>query len=108
MRSSAALSPRSHEARVRSHPGDRTPSTTSTTASHSSERVVIRAGGMRRFVFSVCMFLAVELRDWLLDAGFAAVDFFDGEGEAVGSGTPDDHNRAAVVLRAQLRRAPGY
>jgi hypothetical protein len=36
MRSSAALSPRSHEARVRCHPGDRTPSTTSTTANHSS------------------------------------------------------------------------
>jgi hypothetical protein len=27
------------------------------------------------------MFIAAELRDWLLDAGFAAVDFYDGEGE---------------------------
>jgi SAM-dependent methyltransferase len=54
-----------------------------TTGRARTERVVIRDGGMRRFVFSVRMFLAVELRDWLLDAGFAAVDFFDGEGEAL-------------------------
>jgi hypothetical protein len=27
------------------------------------------------------MFVAVELRDWLLDAGFGAIDFYDSEGE---------------------------
>ncbi len=54
-----------------------------TTGRARTERIVIRDGGMRRFVFSIRMFLAVERRDWLLDAGFTAVDFFDGEGEAL-------------------------
>jgi SAM-dependent methyltransferase len=47
----------------------------------NTERVLIRGGRTRRFTFSVRMFMPVELRDWLLDAGFAAVDFYDGEGK---------------------------
>jgi ubiquinone/menaquinone biosynthesis C-methylase UbiE len=47
----------------------------------NTERVLVRGGRTRRFTFSVRMFIAAELRDWLLEAGFAAVDFYDGEGE---------------------------
>jgi SAM-dependent methyltransferase len=47
----------------------------------TTDRVLVRDGRVRRFTFSVRMFMPVELRDWLLDAGFAAVDFYDGEGE---------------------------
>jgi SAM-dependent methyltransferase len=47
----------------------------------NTERVLVRGGRTRRFSFSVRMFIAAELRDWLLEAGFAAVEFYDGEGE---------------------------
>ena len=47
----------------------------------TTDRMLVRNGQIRRFTFSVRMFVAVELRDWLLDAGFAAVDFYDGRGE---------------------------
>ena len=36
----------------------------------TTERVIIRDGRTRRFMFSVRMFVAGELRDGLLDAGF--------------------------------------
>jgi ubiquinone/menaquinone biosynthesis C-methylase UbiE len=52
-----------------------------TTGRATTERVVVRDGRVRRFSFSVRMFVAVELRDWLLAAGFRAVDFYDGDGE---------------------------
>ncbi len=52
-----------------------------TTGRATTERVIIRAGRVRRFEFSVRMFIAVELADWLRDAGFADVDFYDNEGE---------------------------
>jgi ubiquinone/menaquinone biosynthesis C-methylase UbiE len=52
-----------------------------TTGRATTERVIVRDGIVRRFEFSVRMFVAVELRDWLLDAGFTSVDFYDGEGE---------------------------
>jgi ubiquinone/menaquinone biosynthesis C-methylase UbiE len=52
-----------------------------TTGRATTERVLVRDGRVRRFSFSVRMFIAVELRNWLLDAGFTTVDFFDGEGE---------------------------
>jgi SAM-dependent methyltransferase len=52
-----------------------------TTGRATTERVLVRNGRVRRFSFSVRMFLAVELRDWLLDTGFTGVDFYDGEGE---------------------------
>jgi ubiquinone/menaquinone biosynthesis C-methylase UbiE len=54
-----------------------------TTGRATTDRVLIRGGRVRRFSFSVRMFIAVELRDWLLDAGFVAVDFYDGEGAAL-------------------------
>lgn len=46
-----------------------------------TERISIRGGRTRRFSYAVRMFMAVELRDWLLAAGFSAVDFYDREGE---------------------------
>lgn len=52
-----------------------------TTGRATTERVLVRGGRTRRFSFSVRTFIAVELRDWLIDAGFVDVDFYDGEGE---------------------------
>jgi SAM-dependent methyltransferase len=46
-----------------------------------TERVLVRGGRTRRFSFSVRMFVAVELRQWLLAAGFSVVDSYDGVGE---------------------------
>jgi ubiquinone/menaquinone biosynthesis C-methylase UbiE len=51
-----------------------------------TERVLVRGGRTRRFSFSVRMFVAAELRDWLLAAGFGAVDFYDGAGEPLTAG----------------------
>ncbi len=51
-----------------------------TTGRATTERTVLRDGCVRRFQFSVRMFVAAELRDWLLDAGFQSVDFFDHAG----------------------------
>jgi SAM-dependent methyltransferase len=56
-----------------------------TTGRASTERVIVRNRQVRRFAFSVRMFVAVELGDWLRDAGFAAVDFYDSEGESLTS-----------------------
>ncbi len=52
-----------------------------TTGRATTERILVRGERVRRFSFSVRMFIAVELRDWLLDAGFRAVDLLDREGE---------------------------
>ena len=52
-----------------------------TTGRATTERVIIRDGRTRRFVFSVRMFVAAELRDWLLDAGFASVNHVDPNGD---------------------------
>jgi SAM-dependent methyltransferase len=52
-----------------------------TTGRATTERVIIRDGRIRRFTFSVRGFVAVELRDWLLDAGFRDVQFYDSAGE---------------------------
>jgi ubiquinone/menaquinone biosynthesis C-methylase UbiE len=52
-----------------------------TTGRYTTERVIVRDGRTRRFAFSVRMFIAVELRDWLLDAGFGTADFYDHEGK---------------------------
>jgi SAM-dependent methyltransferase len=47
-----------------------------------TERVIVRDGQTRRFTFSVRMFIAVELADWLRDAGFTGgVEFYDAAGE---------------------------
>ena len=39
--------------------------------------MIIRDCRTRRFVFSIRMFVAAELRDWLLDAGFTSVNLVD-------------------------------
>lgn len=61
-----------------------------------TERVSIRGGRTRRFSYAVRTFLAVELRDWLLDAGFASVDFYDREGEPL---TAESRRMIAVARR---------
>ena len=48
-----------------------------TTGRATTERMIIRDGRTRRFVFSIRMFVAAELRDWLLDAGFTSVNLVD-------------------------------
>jgi ubiquinone/menaquinone biosynthesis C-methylase UbiE len=59
------------------------------TGRSTAERLIVRDGQTRRFNFSVRMFIAAELRDWTLQAGFAAVEFSD---------------HAGVELSAQSRR----
>ncbi len=54
----------------------------------TTERTVVRGGSVRRFSFSVRMFVAAELRDWLLAAGFASVEFFDHDGEPLTALSP--------------------
>jgi cyclopropane fatty-acyl-phospholipid synthase-like methyltransferase len=46
-----------------------------------TERTVVRNGQVRRFSMSVRMFVAAELGDWLREAGFDEVRFYDREGE---------------------------
>jgi ubiquinone/menaquinone biosynthesis C-methylase UbiE len=57
-----------------------------TTGRTTTERVVMRRGRVRRFSYSVRMFIAAELRDWLVEAGFGDVQFFDGEGKPLTAG----------------------
>ncbi len=45
-----------------------------------TRRTVLRDGQVRRMRFFTRMFTFTELRDWLLDAGFASVDVFDEQG----------------------------
>jgi SAM-dependent methyltransferase len=52
-----------------------------TTGRATTDRVIVRDGRIRRFEFSVRMFVAAELRDWLLELGFVDVDVYDEEGE---------------------------
>jgi SAM-dependent methyltransferase len=52
-----------------------------TTGRATTDRVIVRDGQTRRFDLLVRMFVAAELRDWLLEAGFVDVDFYDEEGE---------------------------
>ena len=47
----------------------------------TTDRVLVRDGRHRRFTFSVRMFVAVELRQWLIEAGFSSVESYDAEGE---------------------------
>jgi SAM-dependent methyltransferase len=47
----------------------------------TTERVIIRDGRTRRFMFSVRMFVAAELRDWLVGAGFTSVNLVDPNGD---------------------------
>lgn len=45
-----------------------------------TERIVVRGGAVRRFEFSVRMFIAAELGDWLRAAGFRTVEFYEDDG----------------------------
>lgn len=67
-----------------------------TTGRATTERVIVRGGHVRRFSFSVRGFIAVEFRDWLLDAGFTAVDFYDGEGKPL---TAESRRMISVARR---------
>lgn len=66
------------------------------TGRSTTERTVVRGGRTRRFNFSVRMFIAAELRDWLLDAGFATIAFFDPAGAPLTARSP----RMLTVARA--------
>jgi ubiquinone/menaquinone biosynthesis C-methylase UbiE len=58
-----------------------------TTGRATTERVTTRAGRLRRATFSVRMFVAAELGDWLRAAGFGAVRFSDHAGEPLTAGS---------------------
>lgn len=59
-----------------------------TTGRANTERTIVRDGGVRRFSFSVRMFIAVELRDWLCDAGFSTVTSVDHDGGPLTAQSP--------------------
>jgi hypothetical protein len=59
------------------------------------ERIVVRDGKERSFEFSVRMFTAAELRDWLLAAGFREADPFGEDGEPLTL----EHRRMTLVAR---------
>src|SRR3954470_5733595 len=59
------------------------------------ERTVIRGGKSRTFGFSVRMFTAAELRDWLLAAGFREATAYGEDGERLTL----EHRRMAPVAR---------
>jgi SAM-dependent methyltransferase len=67
-----------------------------TTGRAVTERVIVRDGRSRRFEFRVRMFVAVELRDWLLETGFASVESYDGEGKPL---TADGRRMITVARR---------
>lgn len=69
-----------------------------TTGRATTERVIVRDGRVRRFAFSVRMFIAVEFRDWLLNAGFAAADFYDREREPL---TAQSRRMIAIAARSR-------
>jgi SAM-dependent methyltransferase len=60
-----------------------------------TERIVVRAGRVRRIPFFARLFTFTELRDWLLAAGFARVD---GYGE---DATPFSTTSARMVVTAR-------
>jgi SAM-dependent methyltransferase len=66
------------------------------TARADTERTVVRDGRTRRFSFSVRMFVAAELGDWLREAGFDEVRFTDGAGEPL---TAQGRRMIAVATR---------
>jgi ubiquinone/menaquinone biosynthesis C-methylase UbiE len=52
-----------------------------------TERTCVRDGQVRRFSYSVRMFIGVELKGWLLAARFDSVDQVDHEGVALSAGS---------------------
>jgi SAM-dependent methyltransferase len=65
-----------------------------TSRSHD-ERTIIRGGKQRTFEFSVRMFTAAELRDWMLAAGFSEARAYGDDGEPLTL----EHRRMTVVGR---------
>lgn len=61
-----------------------------------TERIIVRAGRVRRVHFAVRTFTVPELRDWLVDAGFTAFDALGAEGEPYSI----DSGRLVVVATA--------
>jgi len=61
-----------------------------------TQRTVVRDGRVRRFSMSVRMFLAVELGDWLREAGFDEVRFYDRDGEPL---TAEGRRMIAIASR---------
>ena len=59
------------------------------------ERTIIRGGKQRTFEFSVRMFTAAELRDWMLTAGFREARAYGDDGELLTL----EHRRMTVVAR---------
>jgi ubiquinone/menaquinone biosynthesis C-methylase UbiE len=59
----------------------------------TTERVIARDGHIRRFGFSVRMFIAAELRDWILQTGFDAVECCDHAGARLTA-----HSRRMVTI----------
>jgi hypothetical protein len=68
-----------------------------TTGRATTERVVVRNGRVRRFSFSVRMFIPVELRDWLLEPGFTSFEFYSRTASPHRKGATDDRRRASVA-----------
>ena len=66
----------------------------------TTERMVVRDRQTRRFTFSVRMFVAVELGDWLRRAGFERVDFYGPEAEPLSAGS---RRMIALAHREQAR-----
>jgi hypothetical protein len=86
-----------------------------------THRVIVRNGGVRETPYSIPMFMPVELRDLLLEAGFAHVEFFGPTGElssqrssrspASASAAPSSSSSAKTrIAKACLHRRPpaGY
>jgi len=61
-----------------------------------TRRVVVRDGAARELAYDVRMFMPVELRDWLLAAGFRDVTLLGEDGEAL---TPE-HRRLVALAEA--------
>jgi ubiquinone/menaquinone biosynthesis C-methylase UbiE len=57
-------------------------------------RIIVRGGTVRETPYSIRMFMPVELRDLLLDAGFERVELLGPEGEPLGS---DDRRVIALA-----------
>lgn len=60
-----------------------------------TERTIIHDGRTRRLTFSVRMFIAAELRDWLSDAEFVESAFYDNQGVPLTISSP----RSIAVAR---------
>jgi hypothetical protein len=72
-----------------------------------TERTCVRDGQVRRFTYSVRMFIAVELKGWLLAAGFDSVDQVDYEGAALAAGSGRTVSPRHIGVAGQGRRSSG-